>query len=54
MSASGSWSRGSSVGIIGDATNLPALEAAAKDRDDSVAAAAKRAIARLTQKARSS
>jgi HEAT repeat protein len=35
------------VGIIGDASNLPALEAAAKDRDDSVASAAKRAIARL-------
>ena len=39
------------LGVIGDATNLPALEAAAKDRDDSVVAAAKRASARLTQKA---
>ena len=35
------------VGVIGDASSLPALEAAAKDREDSVAAAAKRAIARL-------
>jgi HEAT repeat protein len=35
------------VGIIGDASNLPALEAATKDRDDSVVSAAKRAIARL-------
>ena len=36
------------VGIIGDASNLPALEEATKDRDDSVVSAAKRAIARLT------
>jgi HEAT repeat protein len=35
------------VGVIGDASHLPALEAATKDRDDSVAAAAKRAIARI-------
>ena len=35
------------LGVIGDASNLPALEAATKDRDDSVAAAAKRAIARI-------
>jgi HEAT repeat protein len=35
------------LGIIGDATTLPALEAATKDRDASVASAAKRAIARL-------
>jgi HEAT repeat protein len=35
------------LGVIGDASTLPALEGAAKDRDDSVAAAAKRAIARL-------
>lgn len=33
------------LGIIGDATTLPALEAAAKDRDASVASAARRAIA---------
>ena len=35
------------LGMIGDATTLPALEAAAKDRDASVASAAKRAVARL-------
>jgi HEAT repeat protein len=35
------------LGIIGDATTVPALEAAAKDRDASVASAAKRALARL-------
>jgi HEAT repeat protein len=35
------------LGVIGDASNLPALQAATQDRDDSVAAAAKRAIARL-------
>ena len=35
------------LGVIGDAATLPALEAATKDRDDSVAAAAKRAIARI-------
>ncbi|HYT69359.1 MAG TPA: HEAT repeat domain-containing protein [Vicinamibacterales bacterium] len=35
------------LGAIGDASTIPALEAAAKDRDASVAAAAKRAIARL-------
>ena len=35
------------LGIIGDATTLPALEAATKDRDASVASAARRAIARL-------
>lgn len=35
------------LGIIGDATTIPALEAAAKDRDASVVSAAKRAIARL-------
>ena len=35
------------LGIIGDATTLPALEAAAKDRDASVASAARRAQARL-------
>jgi HEAT repeat protein len=35
------------LGVIGDATTLPALEAATKDRDASVVSAAKRAIARL-------
>ena len=35
------------LGVIGDATTLPALDAATKDRDASVAAAAKRAVARL-------
>jgi HEAT repeat protein len=35
------------LGIIGDATTIPALEAATKDRDASVASAARRAIARL-------
>ncbi len=35
------------LGAIGDASSIPALEAATKDRDGSVAAAAKRAIARL-------
>ena len=35
------------LGMIGDATTLPALEAATKDRDASVASAAKRALARL-------
>lgn len=35
------------VGVIGDASNLPALEAATKDRDDAVVAAATRAIARI-------
>jgi HEAT repeat protein len=35
------------LGAIGDASTLPALEAAAKDADGSVAAAAKRAIARI-------
>jgi HEAT repeat protein len=35
------------LGIIGDATTLPALEAAAKDRDASVASAARRALARI-------
>jgi len=35
------------LGAVGDATALPALEAATKDRDGSVAAAAKRAIARI-------
>jgi HEAT repeat protein len=35
------------LGVIGDEKTLPALEAATKDRDGSVAAAAKRAIARL-------
>jgi HEAT repeat protein len=35
------------LGVIGDATTLPALEAAAKDRDPSVGSAAKRAIARI-------
>jgi HEAT repeat protein len=38
------------LGVIGDASNLPALEAATKDRDDSVASAAKRAIARIQAK----
>jgi len=36
------------VGVIGNASDLAALEAATKDRDDSVVSAAKRAIARLT------
>jgi HEAT repeat protein len=35
------------LGAIGDASAIPALEAAAKDRDASVASAAKRAIARI-------
>lgn len=35
------------LGRIGDATTVPALEAAAKDRDPSVASAARRAVARL-------
>ena len=35
------------LGVIGDATTLPALEAATKDRDASVVSAAKRALARL-------
>jgi HEAT repeat protein len=38
------------LGVIGDGSTLPALEAAAKDADGAVAAAAKRAIARLTQR----
>jgi HEAT repeat protein len=38
------------LGVIGDASTLPALEAAAKDAEGSVAAAAKRAILRLTQR----
>lgn len=35
------------LGAIGDASAVPALEAATKDRDPSVASAAKRALARL-------
>ena len=35
------------LGVIGDASAVPALQAATKDGDDSVAAAARRAIARL-------
>jgi len=35
------------LGVIGDASVLPALETATKDPDAAVAAAAKRAIARL-------
>jgi len=35
------------LGVIGDPSALPALESATKDREDSVAAAAKRALARL-------
>jgi HEAT repeat protein len=35
------------LGVIGDASVVPALEAATKDRDASVASAAKRALARL-------
>lgn len=35
------------LGIIGDASVVPALQAASKDRDPSVASAAKRALARL-------
>ena len=35
------------LGVIGDASTLPALDAAAKDSDDSVASAAKRAMARI-------
>lgn len=35
------------LGLIGDATTVPALEAAAKDRDASVASAARRALARI-------
>lgn len=38
------------LGVIGDGSTLPALEAAAKDADGTVAVAAKRAIARLTQR----
>ena len=36
------------LGVIGDASTIPTLEAASKDSRDQVAAAAKRAIARLT------
>lgn len=36
------------LGAIGDAAVVPALEAAAKDRDASVASAAKRAVLRIT------
>ena len=35
------------LGVIGDASVVPALETASKDRDVAVAAAAKRALARL-------
>jgi HEAT repeat protein len=35
------------LGLVGDASVLPALEAAAKDRDGSVASAAKRAALRI-------
>ena len=35
------------LGVIGDASTVPALETAAKDRDANVAASAKRAIARI-------
>jgi HEAT repeat protein len=35
------------LGIIGDAAVIPPLQAALKDRDASVAAAAKRAIAKI-------
>jgi HEAT repeat protein len=35
------------LGAIGDASSVPTLEAAAKDADASVAAAAKRALARI-------
>ena len=35
------------LGVIGDASVIPALEAAGKDRDPSVASAAKRAVARI-------
>jgi HEAT repeat protein len=38
------------LGVIGDASTLPALEAAAKDRDGSAASAAKRSIARIQAK----
>ena len=38
------------LGVIGDASTLPALEAAAKDANAAVAAAAKRGISRLTQR----
>jgi len=38
------------LGVIGDPTTVPALEAAAKDGDASVAAAAKRALARLAHR----
>ena len=40
------------LGAIGDPSAIPALEAAAKDRDASVASAAKRALARLQPAAR--
>ena len=40
------------LGLVGDASAVPALEAAAKDRDASVASAAKRAILRLQSPAR--
>jgi HEAT repeat protein len=41
------------LGAIGDATVVPSLEAAAKDRDPSVASAAKRALFRLGSPSRS-
>jgi HEAT repeat protein len=37
------------LGVIGDQSTLPVLQAAAKDADASVAAAAKRAAARLAR-----
>ena len=40
------------LGVIGDASVLPALEAAAKDRDGSVASAAKRATAQVQNRLR--
>jgi len=39
------------LGVIGDASTIPALEAAAKDADPGVASAAKRALARLRPRA---
>jgi HEAT repeat protein len=35
------------LGVVGDASAIPALEAALKDRDPSVVAAAKRSLSRL-------
>jgi HEAT repeat protein len=39
------------LGVVGDASAVPVLEAAAKDADASVATAAKRALARIQSRA---